>query len=107
MKKSVEIIKAGKGPVFLELKTYRWREHVGPYYDNNLGYRSEEEFNLWKKKCPIEVFTNDLLANKILDTKIIEDLTQEITNRIKESFTFAKESSFPDKDLLMKDVYRS
>ena len=45
MEKAIEIIRKGNGPVFLELKTYRWREHCGPYYDNHLGYRTEEEFN--------------------------------------------------------------
>jgi len=106
MKNAIEIIKKGNGPVFLELKTYRWREHCGPYYDNNLGYRTEEEFNIWKKKCPIEVFTHYLLSNKILDTKMIQDMTQEIMKKIEDSFNFARESPFPDEDLLMKDIYR-
>lgn len=107
MKKCVEIIKRRNGPVFLELKTYRWREHCGPYYDNNLGYRTEEEFNIWKKKCPIDVFTHYLLSNKILDAKMIQDMKQEIMKKIEESFNFARESPFPDKDLLMKDIYKA
>jgi pyruvate dehydrogenase E1 component alpha subunit len=107
MKKAIDIIKTGNGPVFLELKTYRWREHCGPYYDNNLGYRTEEEFNTWKKRCPIEVFASYLISNRILDLQMIEDMTCEIMKTIEESFTFARESPFPDADLLMKDIYRS
>ena len=41
-------IRAGGGPRFLEFSTYRWREHCGPSYDNDLGYRSEAEFLEWK-----------------------------------------------------------
>ncbi len=106
MKKSVEIIKKKNGPVFLEFKTYRWREHCGPYYDNNLGYRTEEEFDIWKKNCPIELFTHYLLSHKILDMKTIQDITQEIMEKIEGSFIFAKESPFPAEDLLMRDIYR-
>ena len=107
MKKAVGTIRNGHGPVFLELKTYRWREHCGPYYDNNLGYRTEEEFNAWKKMCPLEVFTDYLLSNKIIDVQTIKDMTDKIMKTIKESFDFARMSPFPEADLLMKDVYRS
>jgi len=106
MKKCVDIIKSGNGPVFLELKTYRWREHCGPYYDNHLGYRTEEEFILWKNQCPVESFTRYLISNKILDKNALMEMTQDIQNTIEESFTFARESPFPDADQLMKDVYR-
>ena len=34
-------IRAGGGPRFLEFSTYRWREHCGPFYDNDIGYRTE------------------------------------------------------------------
>jgi pyruvate dehydrogenase E1 component alpha subunit len=106
MKKAIELIKTGKGPVFLELKTYRWREHCGPYYDNNLGYRTEEEFNSWKKMCPIDAFKDYLLSNRILDVQTIENITHEIMKKIEKSFTFAQESPFPDMEFLMKDIYR-
>ena len=35
--------RSGRGPVFLELKTYRWREHCGPGFDNHIGYRTERQ----------------------------------------------------------------
>ena len=38
-----------KGP-FYSLNTYRHREHCGPNYDNNIGYRTEKEFKHWKKR---------------------------------------------------------
>ena len=30
-------------PYFFEVMTYRWREHVGPGKDYQLGYRTEDE----------------------------------------------------------------
>ncbi len=38
------------GPRFLEVETYRWREHVGPGYDWHLGYRSESEGAEWMSR---------------------------------------------------------
>src|SRR5215469_7287442 len=51
---ALEHIRSGAGPAFLEFGTYRWREHCGPNYDNQIGYRSEEEFQRWRALCPIE-----------------------------------------------------
>ena len=47
---AVSGIRSGSGPVFMEFSTYRWREHCGPFYDNDIGYRSEQEFEEWKRK---------------------------------------------------------
>ena len=43
-------ILSNEGPQLLEFSTYRWREHCGPNYDNDIGYRDEEEFLNWKEK---------------------------------------------------------
>lgn len=106
MKKAVDRIRAGGGPVFIELKTYRWREHCGPYYDNNLGYRKEEEFNEWKKRCPIESYIRSLLAQGTITHDEIESMKTEIMEIIREAFDFAKNTRFPRAEQLMKDVYR-
>lgn len=42
-------------PVFIEIKCFRWTEHVGVGFDWKLGYRSESEINEWK--------TVDILEN--------------------------------------------
>ena len=59
-KKVISEIKSNSSPRFLEFETYRWREHCGPNYDNDIGYRTEEEFFEWEKKDPVE-----LLASRI------------------------------------------
>ncbi|MDT0443452.1 thiamine pyrophosphate-dependent dehydrogenase E1 component subunit alpha [Streptomyces johnsoniae] len=50
---AVEHCRAGNGPYLLELDTYRWREHVGPYWDSEPGGRSEAEVRSWVERCPI------------------------------------------------------
>ena len=50
---AVDYVRAGNGPYFLELKTYRFRAHS--MFDPEL-YRSKAEVESWKHRCPIKAF---------------------------------------------------
>ena len=53
--KAINYIRKTKKPFFLQLDTYRWREHCGPKnYDNHIGYRSNSEFLRWKKNAQLK-----------------------------------------------------
>ena len=82
------ILKSG-GPQFLEFDTYRWREHCGPNFDNNIGYREESEFLKWKKKDPLKNFYSEN-SQKYIDRKI-DTISQEIDD----AHQFAVDSKFP------------
>lgn len=98
-------IRMGEGPMFLELKTYRWREHCGPNFDNHLGYRTEQEFEEWKKQCPLKRFREHLLDKKLMRDADFDQIDSEIGAEIKRAIQFAKESPFPEEHLLLKHVY--
>ena len=83
-------ILSGSGPQFLEFNTYRWREHCGPNYDNDIGYRSINEFLTWKKKDPLVLLENDITDSSL------EFLTIKIKKEISDAFDFAEKSEFPD-----------
>ena len=93
------------GPVFLELETYRWREHCGPNFDNALGYRSEAEFQAWRERCPIETFRARLVREGALTPAQDAALAAELAAEIDAAVRFAKESPFPGPAELMSDVY--
>jgi len=97
--------RAGEGPQFVELATYRWREHCGPMYDNNIGYRSEAEFESWKARDPIKLFTQVLQAGKVIDQAWLDAATREITQEIDAAFAFAEASPFPDPSEAYADLY--
>ena len=61
----IEMMRAGKGPVFIEYETYRWREHCGPNFDNEIGYRSENEFQEWKKRILSSNIQNKYQRNSL------------------------------------------
>ena len=85
-----KIRRGAGGPVFLECLTYRWKEHVGPNDDFDLGYRSRQEGEYWIQNDPLRKLKS-LLASNLSD--VIES---EIEKEIKDAFQFAEESPFPD-----------
>lgn len=97
--------RSGAGPVFLELTTYRWREHCGPNYDNDIGYRAPAEFEKWKKLCPIARLEKKLLAARVLTSGDIAAMKSGMAAEIDEAFRFAKASPYPDDSELLKGVY--
>ena len=95
----------GLGPVFLEFKTYRWREHCGPGFDNHIGYREEMEFEAWKKKDPLETYRHKLATGGILDSQEIEKLSTQISRELEDGLAFARQSPVPTG--MMDFVYAS
>ncbi len=88
-------VRSGKGPALLEIDTYRWREHCGPNYDNDIGYRSEEEYESWRKKDGVEELENALLENNELSAAALKEMNDKITQDVEEAFAYAKSSPFP------------
>ncbi len=104
-KKAIESVKSGKGPAFLEFKTYRWLEHCGEKDDSSLGYRSKQEINEWIEKDPIKRLKEDILQEKAATEKELERMEEKIDREVEEAVAFAKKSPFPDKSTLYDNLY--
>jgi pyruvate dehydrogenase E1 component alpha subunit len=98
-------IREGSGPRFLELSTYRWREHCGPNFDNDIGYRSEAEYRQWKEKEPIARFEKKLLTEKTIGSADIAKIDAEIAREVSAAFEFAKSSPFPAAETAHEKLY--
>ncbi len=105
VKNAVDHVRSGHGPYFLEAATYRWREHCGPNYDNDIGYRTEEEFLKWQENDPIPAYQSKLLACGEVDEAGLGAMDSEIGEVILDAFRFAKDSPFPDESQLHKDLF--
>lgn len=92
---AVEGIRSGQGPCFLEFSTYRWREHCGPNFDNNIGYRSQKEFEQWQVKDPILQLEQSLKEKNPAMGSLINEMGVEIKREIAEAFEYAENSPFP------------
>ena len=102
---AVSNIRAGSGPRFLEFETYRWREHCGPNFDNDIGYRTEAEFESWKKREPIEPLLRFMIENQLLSSADVEEMDRKIENETKEAFAFAESSPFPELSETFQNIY--
>jgi len=95
MKSAINHVRAGNGPYFLEFSTYRWREHCGHDFDNEIGYRTQDEFLEWQAKDPLIFLESSLLQAQPNFSKQIEIIKSEINIEIQAAFKFAETSAFP------------
>ena len=96
IERAVTRIRNGFGPQFIEFSTYRWLEHCGVNYDNNIGYRSEEEYLVWKKQDPISNLKEELINSNEFNEEKNQELINKIQLEINGAFDFARESKFPE-----------
>ena len=103
-KHAIEYIRKTSKPCFVEYSTYRWKEHCGPNFDNDIGYRTNDEFLFWKSNDPIKKLELDLTKDK-KNIKKIQDFKTNIKVKIDEVFTNAKNASFPNEKEAYMDEY--
>lgn len=100
IQEKIEKVRKNSRPQFLEFSTYRWREHCGPNFDNDIGYRSKSEYLEWKKKDPL-IFVREIISNK----SHVEKVEKKVQKEIEEAFEFAEKSPFPDLSEALHGVY--
>jgi len=102
-RKAVDYVRAGKGPYFLELMTYRYRGHS---MSDSRAYRSREEEELWKQRDPIFMLRDRLIDAKALTMDEFQKMEKEIDDYIEhEVIKFAEESPEPNVADLEKYVF--
>jgi pyruvate dehydrogenase E1 component alpha subunit len=107
--KAVESCRSGKGPVFIEFLTYRFRGHVGP--DDNIqgshtDIRPKDEIEAWLKKDPLLFLKKYLYDNHISSEEEIELIHQQVNEEVKAANEFAINSPKPAKEDLCKYVFK-
>lgn len=106
---AIDYCRDGEGPFFLECLTYRQRGHVGPN-DNIQGFKTDirpkKEIKEWLSKDPIEKFRENLLEEKRIAESSLERIDKQIKEEIKEAFLFAHKSQVPDKNEVLRYVYK-
>ncbi len=101
---AVETARSGN-PTFLQLDTYRWREHCGPNYDNHIGYRTEEEFQTWRVQDPLERYRKTLEESETLSAGAFDGLEKDVQAEVNDAFSFAINSPLPEPTEALAHVY--
>jgi TPP-dependent pyruvate/acetoin dehydrogenase alpha subunit len=97
--------RSGRGPAFVEFKTYRWLEHCGPNDDQHLNYRPPGEFQAWRSRDPLSIYVDRLRASGVVRDADVDAMETEIGAEIDDAVAFAKASPFPDRDQLTRHLY--
>jgi TPP-dependent pyruvate/acetoin dehydrogenase alpha subunit len=96
-RRAAESIRAGTGPHFLELRTYRFRAHS--MYDPE-RYRAKEEVEAWKERDPLVTFPALLQHAGWLSDGALGAMEDEVAAEIDDAVVFAEASALePVEDL--------
>ncbi len=98
--------RAGKGPTLLECRTFRWRGHVGPRWDMDVGVKRRDELKDWLPKCPILRVKNQLLELGVSEDELAA-LDDSIRLAVADAEEFARQSPLPNPSELLDHVFCS
>lgn len=103
-RRAIEQIKTRPMPCFLQLRYFRYLEHVGVNQDFDAEYRSRDEFEQWLKVDPIKLQRRKLKDFGWEEDEIAE-LETDIDAKINSSIAAAKEACFSGISELYKGVF--
>jgi pyruvate dehydrogenase E1 component alpha subunit len=99
---ALRIARDERRPVLVEAVTYRFRGHSMADPEE---YRTKEQVDAWRKRDPIAVFGDQLVAAGMLDEEEREAMDRETIERIDQAVAFADASPHPSPNDLYDDIY--
>lgn len=102
VRKAVAHARAGKGPVLIECKTYRWYGH---YLGDPEVYRTKEEVQEWIERDPIPRFVEELDAAGIISKAEADEIDKDALAAVDEAEEFALASPPPGPETLMQGLW--
>ncbi len=100
--RAAEHIRAGHGPYFLEIKTYRYKGHSVSDPGN---YRTRDELKQYMDIDPLKVTEQALLDGKFATEADLDRIREAIREEIDAAVAFAEASPLPDAAGLFEDNY--
>ena len=101
---AVAFCRSGKGPIILEMQTYRYRGHS---MSDPAKYRSKDEVQKMRAEHdPIEQVKQRLVTKKWADEATLKDIDKEIRAIVSDAAQFAQNDKQPDASELFTDILR-
>jgi pyruvate dehydrogenase E1 component alpha subunit len=95
-------VRGGRGPIFVEFQTYRFRAHS--MFDPDL-YRDKHEIEQWKTRGPIHTFSARLKAQGLLTEPQFLSIDAGVTAEVDRATQFAEAGTWEPVEDLARDVY--
>lgn len=96
----------GDGPTLLECRTYRWRGHVGPAWDMDVGVKRKDELQDWLPKDPVARARTRLVECGMQPGEF-EQIEREIKAEVEVAVASARQAPYPDESELLDYVFCS
>jgi TPP-dependent pyruvate/acetoin dehydrogenase alpha subunit len=103
---AVQRARGGNGPTLFECRTYRWRGHVGPSMDLDVGVQRAGELKDWLPKDPLVRVRKELEKMGMITGRLGE-IDDEVRAEVDAAISFARRSPFPKPSELMNHVFFS
>lgn len=100
--KAAKHVRAGNGPYYLEVKTYRYKGHS---VSDPAKYRTKEEVQDYKDRDPIKMIEALIIDKKLATADEIKAIKADVKAEIDACVKFAEASSYPDAEELYTDNY--
>jgi TPP-dependent pyruvate/acetoin dehydrogenase alpha subunit len=105
VQQAVARARAQEGPSLIECKTYRWRGHSERDLKQGSYYRTNEEVEQWKARCPIKRLREQLVSKGALDDASVRLIDEEINQVVEKAVAFAEQSPYPAPEEALENVY--
>jgi len=103
-REAVQNARNGRGPTLVECRTYRWRGHVGPSWDMDVGVKRKDELKDWLPRDPLARLSA-LLQHSGVSKEALRQTEQEVQAEVEAAVIFARQSPYPEKNDLLKHVF--
>lgn len=100
--KSFDFVRAGKGPYFLEVTTYRYRGHS---MGDPERYRKPEEVKKMQENDPIGIYRSYLITCGIANAVELDEIELRVAEEVQAAVVFAESSPEPAPEALFEDIY--
>ena len=101
---AVQRARSGGGPTFLECRTYRWRGHVGPSWDLDVGVTRKDELKTWLARDPLARARERLVALGAPAAEL-DALDRDAAAEVARAEDYAHRSSYPEAEELASHVF--
>jgi len=92
-------------PTFIEMVTYRWRGHVGPSEDQDVGVERSSDLHLWKERDPIRRLREGLVEVGALSEEEISAMGDRVEKILVDAVSRARTAPFPSKGTTSSFLY--
>ena len=102
----IDDMRTNPAPALVEAVTYRWRGHVGPDENIDVGLRrSKAEVDAWKQRDPVARLARAMMTRGDFDQSALDTLKSSVDDQVASAKKQAHDAPWPDQTLLLDAVY--